>query len=541
MMKINKTNRFIRMFSGLLVASLLLFSGCGSEVGDALNKLTVKKDGDGFGTVTSQPSGIECGGDCSQYFAEGKKVTLSASAEPDSVFAGWSGGGCSGTGDCTVTIEDSETVTATFNMARTFYRTRGNGFIIELFGDQYNWYEVTSKSLFHMAEGDILDGVIYYNGYPAMTLEYLLSMSDEIEELPLTDIIAPTDDLVDNFEVFWHTFDEYYAFFDIMEGPDWEEVYDMYSPMVDKDTTEDVLWDIFSEMVATLNDGHTLLLDFENFRQAESRPWAISPSYWMLENQDAYISILAAVLDDFSVERNITGNDNILFGTIDNRIGYLNIFAFSGYAETETDIDGFSIFNGFCEQKTDREPFAQVIDEIFGTFSDMEALVIDLRFNEGGYGELVEELTNRLVSESLLIYYYRIRTGAHEEFDDPVFVYAEPEGVSFLDRPIVVLTSRNTISAGDCQAMILKSLPNTTVMGETTFGIFSEAVPRMLPNGWLVTLSTQRIYDLNGGFYEQEGITPDIEVLPDPDELLAGNDNMLEAALAHIEDLLSSD
>lgn len=149
------------MTLGLLVASMLFFSGCSVDGDDFLNKLKVETDGDGFGSVTSLPSGIDCGGDCSQYFAKGDEITLTAVADSDSVFAGWTGGGCSGTGDCTVSIDGFETVTATFNLAGTFYRTRGYGFIIELFEDHYNWYEVTSKSIFHMAEGDIRDDVIY--------------------------------------------------------------------------------------------------------------------------------------------------------------------------------------------------------------------------------------------------------------------------------------------------------------------------------------------------------------------------------------------
>jgi C-terminal processing protease CtpA/Prc len=261
----------------------------------------------------------------------------------------------------------------------------------------------------------------------------------------------------------------------------------------------------------------------------------------MLENLDAYVGALAAVLDGFSLEENVTGNGNILFGTIDNRIGYLNILAFDGYAEVDIEMEDFSILSMLCGYENDREAFEEVIDDIFSAFSNMEALVIDLRFNMGGSGDLMQEFTNRLVSESRPIYYYQVRYGAHDEFDDPVFVYAEPEGIPFLDRPIVVLTSANTVSAGDCQAMVLKSLPNATVMGETTFGIFSEGIPRSLPNGWITTLSTQRLFAPTGEFYEQKGIAPDIEVLPDPEELLAGNDNMLAAALAYIEGILPAD
>ncbi len=77
--------------------------------------LTVSKAGAGGGTVTSSPSGIDCGNTCSAGFQAGSVVTLTASADSGSTFTGWSGGGCSGTGDCTVTIRgDAITVTATF-------------------------------------------------------------------------------------------------------------------------------------------------------------------------------------------------------------------------------------------------------------------------------------------------------------------------------------------------------------------------------------------------------------------------------------------
>ena len=76
--------------------------------------LTVTKGGSGTGTVTSSPGGINCGSDCSQAFDQDTSVTLSQSVGTDSVFAGWSGA-CSGTGACTVTMDQARTVTATFN------------------------------------------------------------------------------------------------------------------------------------------------------------------------------------------------------------------------------------------------------------------------------------------------------------------------------------------------------------------------------------------------------------------------------------------
>jgi hypothetical protein len=76
--------------------------------------LNVHKAGSGSGTVTSTPAGINCGDDCSETYTSGTEVTLVAHADAISEFTGWSGGGCAGTGTCTVTMNDNIDVTAEF-------------------------------------------------------------------------------------------------------------------------------------------------------------------------------------------------------------------------------------------------------------------------------------------------------------------------------------------------------------------------------------------------------------------------------------------
>jgi uncharacterized repeat protein (TIGR01451 family) len=76
--------------------------------------LTVSKAGTGSGTVSSSPAGIDCGGACSTAYASGATVTLTATPAAGSTFGGWSGGGCSGTGTCIVSLGADTTVTATF-------------------------------------------------------------------------------------------------------------------------------------------------------------------------------------------------------------------------------------------------------------------------------------------------------------------------------------------------------------------------------------------------------------------------------------------
>jgi PKD repeat protein len=75
--------------------------------------LVVSKQGTGTGLVTSSPAGISCGTTCQSTLTSGSTVTLSATPNPGSVFAGWSGD-CSGTGSCQLTMSQARSVTATF-------------------------------------------------------------------------------------------------------------------------------------------------------------------------------------------------------------------------------------------------------------------------------------------------------------------------------------------------------------------------------------------------------------------------------------------
>ena len=86
------------------------------RAGQALDyfPLTVSMSGAGSGAVVSSPFGINCGSVCRAFLASGTSVTLIATADSDSTFSGWSGGGCSGTGICVVSLNQARSVTATF-------------------------------------------------------------------------------------------------------------------------------------------------------------------------------------------------------------------------------------------------------------------------------------------------------------------------------------------------------------------------------------------------------------------------------------------
>jgi hypothetical protein len=99
--------------------------------------LTIYRGGTstGTGVVTSSPSGINCGSDCTEAYNAGTIVTLTATPAASSIFAGWSDGVCSGTGQCVITMNSDINVTASFTLKTyTITATAGTGGSISPFG-----------------------------------------------------------------------------------------------------------------------------------------------------------------------------------------------------------------------------------------------------------------------------------------------------------------------------------------------------------------------------------------------------------------------
>ena len=79
-------------------------------------QLSVAKIGNGTGTVASDVAGIDCGPLCSAFFPYSTTVTLTATADSDSTFLGFSGGTCNGG---VPTITGITVCTAVFGLAPT--------------------------------------------------------------------------------------------------------------------------------------------------------------------------------------------------------------------------------------------------------------------------------------------------------------------------------------------------------------------------------------------------------------------------------------
>jgi Divergent InlB B-repeat domain len=103
--------------SGCSTSNCQTGSTCNSNggLGGLSHKLTIALGGSKAGRV-SGPGGISCPSTCSHTYPTGSSthVTLTATPNAGQKFVGWSGGGCSGTGTCSLTMNADHAVTAIF-------------------------------------------------------------------------------------------------------------------------------------------------------------------------------------------------------------------------------------------------------------------------------------------------------------------------------------------------------------------------------------------------------------------------------------------
>lgn len=137
------------------------------------------------------------------------------------------------------------------------------------------------------------------------------------------------------------------------------------------------------------------------------------------------------------------------------------------------------------------------------------ALILDLRGCTGGYPDMVALIASYLFEEEpihLTSIYWRDEDKTQEFWTHP-----DLSGKRFNGKPVFVLTSRVTFSAGEVFAYILKSHQRATLIGEKTDGgAHPGASYRLYPHFEAFIPIGRTIDPLGGKDFEGIGITPDI-------------------------------
>ncbi len=325
------------------------------------------------------------------------------------------------------------------------------------------------------------------------------------------------------FDAFWELFNEQYASFE-EKGIDWDAK-QVFRNRITANTSDEELFDILAEMIKPLNDAHTTLkADEINKRMSASRPSRIMQELSSLPGKDrrplfSKMTEQTLIRSGFDSIRELgpTFRGEKLFSySRSENIGYLRFFrSFS----TPTKMVGVSLDSQ--------------LDQIFEYFSEINALIIDVRFNIGGDDAFSKRIVSRLIEDEMVG--FKKQTRKNGSFGKLKDITVEPcDGEPFLS-PVVLLTNDKTVSAADVLALMMDQLPQVTIIGERSNGSYSDLYAKRLPNGWKVTLSNQRYYSTDMKNYEGTGTPVDLEIKNTIEDVENENDSVLLGALDAIE------
>lgn len=157
--------------------------------------------------------------------------------------------------------------------------------------------------------------------------------------------------------------------------------------------------------------------------------------------------------------------------------------------------------------------------DAFSFLQHTDALILDVRNNPGGTEESVTELVSYFFSERTKV----LLSTSHEKLSDihlSYFTDPNPIGPKYLSRPVTLLTSASTASAGEMIAYHMKHFGKATIIGENTMGAANgfntvKIGPDHLGNIMVMLPDTYVEHAVTKSNWEKTGVSPDISVLAD--------------------------
>lgn len=132
---------------------------------------------------------------------------------------------------------------------------------------------------------------------------------------------------------------------------------------------------------------------------------------------------------------------------------------------------------------------AQSLDVLMVRMRDVPGLIIDVRTNAGGNDATALAFVSRFTTHPLVASYVQMRSGpASRDLDVPAARTVNARGAWQFTRPVVVIAGRAGFSATESFVAAMRTLPNVTVIGDTTGGASGNPATFPLANGWQFTV-----------------------------------------------------
>lgn len=187
----------------------------------------------------------------------------------------------------------------------------------------------------------------------------------------------------------------------------------------------------------------------------------------------------------------------------DETIGYIQLSRFSGESAGEVE---------------------RALEDLLA--QGVEKLILDLRHNPGGLLDAAVDVSDLFLSSGPIV----IQISRNE--DERIFEASEK--VLAEDLPLVILVDEVTASSSEIVAGALRDRGRAYLIGQTTFGKGSVQLVHDLSDGSSVHVTSSRWFTPNRHMIDQQGLVPDIIVVPTQEDIDSGRDAVLENAIDHL-------
>ncbi len=174
------------------------------------------------------------------------------------------------------------------------------------------------------------------------------------------------------------------------------------------------------------------------------------------------------------------------------------------------------------------QEFEEAVREVM--LADADGMVLDLRMNGGGYLDVSIEILSEFLDEQATGVIVKRRN----EQDQLVKTTGNGQ---LSELPLVVLIDEGSASASEILAGALQDYARATLMGEQSFGKGSVQELSDLSDGSSLRLTIAKWYTPKDRSINDTGITPDVNVSMEADQIDTENDVQLDAALDYLLNL----
>ena len=224
-------------------------------------------------------------------------------------------------------------------------------------------------------------------------------------------------------------------------------------------------------------------------------------------SKDLHFSVL---YDEQWVNDQLNSKDPLLQKTIKAQelvLAKKNNFGFKQAQILEGNI-GYLEFNYFHDPAEGSETAASLMQFL----SNSDALIIDLRKNNGGAMEMGQFISSYLFSDKELpLYKYYYYESKRKRVDREMWLLPSVPGKRLADIDIYILTSSATFSAAEWMSYSLQNLKRVTIVGEQTAGGAHPVDRKILTQGFSVNIPFGEVEDpITQLDFEGKGVTPDV-------------------------------